>query len=290
MIDYLQRVAGYCLTGDVSEQALFFFHGAGGNGKGTFINTLSSILGDCATVAGMETFTASKGDRHPTDIASLHGARLVTAQETEKGRAWNEVRINALTGGDPISARFMRQDPFTFKPIFKLMIAGNHKPSLKSVNDAARRRFNIIPFIHKPASPDKQLPDKLKAEWPGILRWCIEGCLEWQRQGLNPPAIVRGATETYFDEQDTFAQWLDECCDTGAIKSDTAAALFASWKAWAERNGEVAGDSRDFTQAMLKGGFEQVRHTPNHRGQRGFLGISTKATDTSNQWQNHHDR
>ncbi len=141
LIDYLKRVAGYCCTGDVSEHALFFFYGDGGNGKGVFINTLTKIFGDNASVASMEAFTAAKGDRHPTDLAMLRGARLVTAQETEEGRAWSEVRIKTLTGGDPITARFMKQDFFTYAPTFKLMIAGNHKPNLRSVDGAMRRRF-----------------------------------------------------------------------------------------------------------------------------------------------------
>ena len=292
LIGYLRRMAGYCLTGDVSEHALFFIHGDGGNGKGVFINTLTRILDDCAVVASMDTFTASKSDRHPTDLAMLRGARLVTAQETEEGRAWSEVRIKTLTGGDPITARFMRQDFFTFEPTFKLVIAGNHKPNLRSVDTAMRRRFNIIPFTNKPKKPDLQLAEKLEAEWSGILRWCIDGCLAWQKQGLNPPEVVCSATNAYFDEQDLFARWLDECCEIGPNKSDTHAALFKSWKAWAEANGEPAGSSKDFTPRMLKANpkFEMVKHTPGHHGKRGFKGVGLKPIDASNQWQNQHNR
>jgi putative DNA primase/helicase len=290
LIAYLQRVAGYCLTGDVSEHALFFIYGAGGNGKGVFINTLTGIFGEYVTVSSMETFAASKSDRHPTDLAMLRGARLVTAQETEEGRAWNETRIKALTGGDPITARFMRQDFFTFNPTFKLVIAGNHKPTLKAADDAARRRINIIPFENKPSAVDKQLAEKLKAKWPGILRWCIDGCLQWQAQGLNPPAVVRDATETYFDEQDLFKQWVEECCDVGPQKSDTQASLFASWKAFCERNGDHPGGSKTFTQMLKKAGYTPLGKTPGQRNKRGFKGISVRPTDTSNQWQNRDDR
>jgi putative DNA primase/helicase len=261
LIAYLQRVAGYSLTGEVSEHALFFIYGAGGNGKGVFINTLTGIFGDYVTVSSMETFAASKSDRHPTDLAMLRGARLVTAQETEEGRAWNETRIKALTG-DPITARFMRQDFFTFNPTFKLIIAGNHKPSLRSIDDANRRRFNIIPFINKPTVVDKQLPEKLKAEWPGILRWCIDGCLQWQAQGLNPPEVVRDATETYFDEQDLLGQWVEEHCEVGPGKSDTKASLYGSWKNYCERNGDNPGGSRAFTQALKKAGARPGEEHP----------------------------
>jgi putative DNA primase/helicase len=184
----------------------------------------------------------------------------------------------------------MRKDFFTFQPTFKLLIAGNHKPSLRSVDAAMRRRFNIIPFTNKPTVPDPLLPEKLKAEWPGILRWCIDGCIEWQRVGLQPPPIVCEATTTYFDEQDLFSQWVEECCDTGPAKAETRASLFASWERWMERNGDKPGGSKTFTQALIKAGFEPVKHTPGQHGKRGFKGISLKAVDTSNQWQSQHDR
>ncbi len=141
-----QRWCGYCLTGDIREHALVFCWGPGGNGKTVLLNTETAILGDYAQTAAMETFTASQYASHPTDLAMLCGARLVTAAETEEGRAWAETRIKQLTGGDPISARFMRQDFFTFKPTFKLMVIGNHEPALRNVDDAARRRFNVVPF------------------------------------------------------------------------------------------------------------------------------------------------
>jgi putative DNA primase/helicase len=169
--DFLMRVMGYCLTGITREHALFFGYGTGANGKGTFLNTMTAILAGYAAVAPMETFTATPTDRHPTDLAMLRGARLVTAQETEEGRRWAESRIKAMTGGDPISARFMRQDFFTFLPLFKLFIAGNHKPGLRGVDEAMRRRLNLIPFTVtiSVADRDVQLADKLKPEMPGIL-------------------------------------------------------------------------------------------------------------------------
>ena len=143
---FLRRIAGYGLTGSTREHALFFFYGTGANGKGTFLNTLTAILGDYAKVAGMDTFTESHTDRHPTELAMLRGARIVAAQETEEGRRWAESRIKALTGGDPITARFMRQDFFTYTPQFKLLIAGNHKPGLRNIDEAIRRRFHLLPF------------------------------------------------------------------------------------------------------------------------------------------------
>jgi putative DNA primase/helicase len=196
LIDYLQRMTGYCLTGSTQEHALFFLYGTGANGKSTFLNAITESMGDYHRTAPIETFTASNNDRHPTDLAGLRGARLVTANKTEEGRRWAESRIKTLTGGDKISARFMRQDFFEYIPQFKLIIAGNHKPGLRSVDEAIRRRFNLIPFTVTipPEQRDENLGEKLKAELPGILAWMIQGCLDWQERGLDPPAIITDAT------------------------------------------------------------------------------------------------
>jgi putative DNA primase/helicase len=181
LVRFLQQWSGYSLTGDVSEQALIFVHGPGGNGKTVFVNAITSIMGDYSCTAAMDTFTASRGDRHPTELAMLRGARVVTASETEHGRAWAEAKIKQLTGGDAITAHFMRKDDFTFRPTFKLTIIGNHKPRLRNVDDAMQRRVNIIPFVHKPRQADSRLEEKLRNEWPGILRWMLNGCLDWQK-------------------------------------------------------------------------------------------------------------
>ena len=166
LIRFLQQWCGYCLTGITREHAFVFIWGDGGRGKATFLNTVAAILGNYATTAAMELLTATKFDRHPTELAALRGARLVTASETEKGRAWADARLKALTGGDPIKARFMRQDEFEYLPQLKLTLMGNHRPSLDSVDDAIRRRLNMVAFDRKPATVDVELPDKLKAEWP----------------------------------------------------------------------------------------------------------------------------
>jgi putative DNA primase/helicase len=276
LIKFLKQWCGYCLTGDTREHALLFAHGPGGNGKGVFLNTVSRILGDYARVAAMETFTASSTDKHPTDLAMLRGARLVTASETEEGRAWAESRIKQMTGGDPIAARFMRQDFFEYVPNFKLTIIGNHKPVLRNVDDAARRRFNMAPFLFKPATVDRQLETKLRAEWPGILRWMIEGCLNWQKDGLTRPDVVVNATNEYFSEQDTVHQWVEDCCTLGARQSDTLKTLFKSWSDYAIANGEKPGSSKWFNQTLSRLGCEAVKHTPGDNTQRGFKGISVK--------------
>ncbi len=280
LISLLQQWCGYALTGDTREQSLMFVHGPGGNGKSVFLNVLTSILKDYATTAAMDTLTASKWDKPSTDLAMLRGARLVTASETEEGRAWAEARLKQMTGGDPITARFMRQDFFTFRPNFKLTIVGNHKPALKNVDEAMRRRLRIVPFIHKPAKPDRQLEEKLRAEWPGILRWMIQGCLDWQTLGLTNPLSVAEATETYFAEQDTFSHWLEEECNCHPNNPRTLlkapqSLLFTSWKVFAMNAGEEPGDAKAFKQNMQRRGFECYRT----KTSRGFKGVELKPRD-----------
>jgi len=255
MIRFLQRWCGYCLTGDTTEHALSFAYGDGGNGKGVFMNTFTGIMGDYAVTSGMETFTASKHDRHSTELAMLRGARLVTASETEEGRAWAESKIKAMTGGDPITARFMRQDNFTFQPQFKLMIAGNHAPSLRNVDDAMRRRFNIIPFTTRPERPDRLLERKLKDEWGKILAWAIRGCREWLADGLDRPEAVLAATKEYFADQDLIGQWFEERCDVREGRFELCSKFYADWVTFAKEHGEDPGSNKSFGQAMKKRGF-----------------------------------
>jgi putative DNA primase/helicase len=269
--NFLQRVAGYALTGITREHAMFFLHGLGTNGKSVFIDAIGGVMGDYRKVAPIETFTASVTDRHPTELAGLRGARLVTAIETEEGRPWAESRLKALTGGDRIPARFMRQDFFEFVPQFKLMIAGNHRPGLRSVDEAIRRRMNLIPFaVTIPEEErDQQLGEKLKEEWPGILKWMIAGCVAWQKEGLKPPQVVADATDSYLEAEDALQAWLDECCVLGPDKQEAVGILFAFWKEWTEVSGEHAGTVRRFSQRLEARGFERVRGN-----KRGFLGLT----------------
>jgi P4 family phage/plasmid primase-like protien len=275
---YLQRVAGYCLTGVTTEHALFFLYGTGANGKSVFANTLTAIMGDYASVAAMDMFMATHGDRHPTDMAGLRGARMVTSIETEQGSRWAESKLKALTGGDKITARFMRQDFFEFVPQFKLLIVGNHKPAIRNVDEAMRRRLHMLPFtVTIPSGKrDKRLPDRLLAERDGILAWAIEGCLEWQRNGLRPPAAVMAATEDYFEAEDAVGRWLDERCERGPSFTETSTALFADWKCWADANGEFAGSIKRFAETLTGKGFERW----NTNKSKGFRGLSLRQNST----------
>jgi putative DNA primase/helicase len=272
LVRFLQQWCGYAVTGLTREHALVFVYGPGGNGKSVFLNVVTAILAEYAATSAMDTFTAGHGDKHPTDLAMLRGARLVTASETEEGRPWAEARIKQLTGGDRIAARFMRQDFFEFTPQFKLMIVGNHKPSLQNVDDAARRRFNIVPFVLNPTAPDRELETKLMMEAGGILRWIIDGCLDWQGNGLLRPESVMVATEEYFKDQDLFSQWLAETCDLdpgNRYKEANATALFSSWKAYALAAGEDPKSQKVFKPELLKRGISS-KHT---KFGNAFIGI-----------------
>ena len=275
LMAFLQRVAGYCLTGSTREHALFFIYGGGANGKSVFLNTLAKLLADYAKTAPMEALMDGASERHPTELAMLKGARMATAIENDEGKSWSEARIKTLTGGDIITARFMRQDFFEFTPQFKLIVAGNHKPRLVNVDDAIKRRLHLVPFLAEipPEDRDVDLPEKLKAEMPGILRWAIKGCLQWQAQGLMPPDVVLEATEEYFGEEDDLATWISEKCITGPREKAPSKDLYDSYKKWAEETGGRELTQKAFSQNLLKKKFEPCRSNRS----RGFKGIALDA-------------
>jgi putative DNA primase/helicase len=202
------------------------------------------------------------------------GARFVTASETEEGRRWNESRVKALTGGDRISARFMRGDFFEFTPTFKLFITGNHRPHIRSLDEAMRRRLHLIPFAVTvpPEERDPTLDERLKAEWPGILKWMIAGCLDWQAHGLCPPPAVTAATADYLAAEDAVARWIDDQCATGPERTATNADLYRSWTEWCATAGEYAGTQRRLLDILESKGFE--RGWRGAGGARGFRGIA----------------
>lgn len=254
---YLQRFAGYLLTGATSEQMFAFFHGAGANGKSVFLQTLGFVLGDYAATATLDTFMASSTSKHLTELAGLRSARMVIVPETDPGRAWAEGRIKSVTGGETIRANFMHRDHFEFVPQFKLVVAGNHRPTLTSTGEAMRRRLHLVPFqvTIPPEKRDLQLIPKLEAERDGILGWMLQGCAEWCERGLSPPSVLLAAAENYFAEEDIVGQWIEEACETGPDCRAAAQALFASWSRWADAAGHPKGTKKTLGEALRSRGF-----------------------------------
>ncbi len=274
LVDYLKRIVGYSLTGNTSEQILFFFHGFGSNGKGVFIDTIETLMGDYAKKTSVTTLM-SKGKTGADDnLARLRGSRYVTTTETEEYTMFNESLLKTLTGEDIITARKLYGNTFQYKPSFKLWIVGNHKPFIKGDDYGIWRRIRLIPFevtITK-EERDGKLREKLKTELPGILNWAIEGCIQWQEEGLITPQKVENATKEYKSDMDIIKSWMDDCCDPGAdaYSESTARELYDSFRQWSQDNGErYVMNQRQFSMKLQEHGFEK-KHT---RKGSVYLGI-----------------
>lgn len=273
LIDFLQRAAGYSLTGDTGEQCLFLCYGTGANGKSTFLETLRAVLGDYAQVAEFSSFLDRRGDTIRNDIARMAGARCVTAVEAGEGKRLAEVLVKTLTGGDTITARFLHREHFEFRPQFKAWLAANHKPVIRGTDWAIWRRIRLVPFtVTIPeAERDPHMADKLRAELPGILAWAVRGVLEWQRSGLQTPDEVTAATAAYRTEQDVIAAFIDQCCVTDNPNAEAKASdLYAAYKTWAEAGNEYIENQRAFGLRLTERGFERRRGTSNTHMWRGI--------------------
>ncbi len=250
MVGYLQRMIGYTLSGVIREHVFVFLWGPGGNGKSVLLSTIAAMLGDYAVAAMSDVFTVGRHEHHPTHLAAMRGARMVVVSEVEGGRPWAEARIKNLTGGDRVSARVMRGDTFEFSPEFKLWIAGNSQPALRSPDAAMRRRLHIVPLTFVPQRPDPSLTETLRAELPGILAFALEGCLAWHREGINPPLAVLNASEQYFMEQDRLANWIAARCEPTPKAELPVRSAYLDWKITAEAGGEEPGSEKRFSSEM----------------------------------------
>jgi putative DNA primase/helicase len=238
---YVQRAIGYSLTGSTGEQVIFLAIGNGSNGKSTLIEAVSKMMGDYAGPVAKDLIISQRHEAHPTSMADLFRLRFAVAMETEATNTLAEARVKALTGGDRVKARRMGENFWDFEPTHKLWLAANHLPKIIGTDNGIWRRIRVVPFSVEidEAHRDPNLPVALANELPGILRWAVEGCLEWQRQGLNTPAVVAEATNTYQNESDWFPQFLDECgWELGNGKHTTAKALNNSFSDWVKTNGE----------------------------------------------------
>lgn len=258
-ISFLQRFIGYCLTGDTSEESMVILYGTGQNGKSKFVGAIRDLLADYARSTPFSTFTTNKKSEIPNDLASLKGARFVEASEPDAGVRLSESVIKISTGNDMISARFLYGEFFDFYPQFKLCLVTNHKPVIYGQDFGIWRRVNLVPFsvTIPPEERDKNLSEKLKAELPGILNWAIAGCLEWQKQGLNPPEKISAATADYKEEMDTLSGFFADCCIIHADMKAGIGDLYKAYGQWCEDNSEKPAKKRTFTSMMAERKFTQ---------------------------------
>ncbi len=277
LIDYVQRSVGYSATGEVSEQVLFFLYGNGANGKSTFTEIIHQCLGSYAQKAPQCLLTKKKNDAPPAEVARLQGARFVAANETEHNTAWAESQLKELTGGDRITARYMRENYFEFAPTHSVWVSGNHKPRVNGNDHGIWRRMRLIPFTHTftDAEKDLKIMEKLEAEKEGILTWIVKGAMKWCADGLQTPDRVKETTAAYKREEDRVGNFLSDCVviddKISAAGSLTATEMYDHYKAHCEDHG-LNAFSRPNLQKQLT---ERGLITKRSNGQR-WVGTRSK--------------
>jgi len=276
LIDYIQKAIGYSLTASTREQVMFILHGKGRNGKSIFLETLSDMLGSYASTMQASSIMVKQNGGINTDIARLKSSRFVTSSEPNEGFRFDEGLIKQLTGGDKVTARKLYGEEFEFNPEFKLWLATNHKPIIRGTDDGIWRRMILIPFtVQIPDHRvDKMLKYKLQREAAGILKWCVQGCLKWQREGLKAPKKILDASKEYRNEMDVLETFIDDCCIRGEGFRTPAGELFQEYKKWAEENSEYSMPKQKFGQQM-KMKHEQVKN----RDGRFYMGIQIQKTE-----------
>jgi putative DNA primase/helicase len=253
LIGYLQRFAGYCLTGDISEEIFAFLYGEGGGGKGTFCGAVQAVMGAYGLRVSIDTFSANSRQNPEYARASMAGARMVTASETKNNSGWDEASLKEFSGNEgAISAREPYGKIFEYSVQFKIAILGNYAPSTRGRDKAMERRLHVVPFDHKPARPDTKLKDKLRAEYPAILRWMIDGCLAWQRDGLKMCSAVEIASAAYFEEQDSVQAWANECLVLAGGLRTKRSELVSDYNRWLRENNEKAVSAQAFCESARR--------------------------------------
>ena len=277
---FLQLAIGYSLSGSTDEHCLFFLLGTGQNGKTTFTETIRRMMGNYALRTDIEALMQSwnRGQAATPHLADMAGARFVLASEIPENRKINEALVKDLTGGDTLTARHLFSNPFTFSPVHKLWLFGNHKPKVTGTDWGFWRRMRVIPFnvtipddIRKPMSEVNQI---FAAEMTGILAWAVIGHLMWQANGLEQPRAVVDATSEYRTEQDMVQQFIDEKCEAHPDYSVEKAFLYSTWRDWCEDSGEEQAKRKSkawFTRQMTKRGFER-----GGTGRNYLMGIKVK--------------
>ncbi|HWR49610.1 MAG TPA: phage/plasmid primase, P4 family [Bryobacteraceae bacterium] len=275
LIDFVQKAVGYSTTGITQEQVFFSLYGPGSDGKTTLMEALRDALGDYGFNMPFSTLELAARTGIPNDVAALVNRRFVTASETNEASRWNEARVKVLTGEDNVTARFLYQEFFNFRPVGKFWVGFNHRPTVSDDSFGFWRRVRLIPFRHRfeGEEQDKKLIEALRAEAPGILRWAVEGCLKWQEEGLGMPPAVQEATEDYRATADIVGQFLEDACVVDEDRSISAGTLWAEFERWCEENGERL-DRRAFADRLENKGFRKAR--TGHDRQRMWVGLTLK--------------
>jgi putative DNA primase/helicase len=276
LVNYLQRIIGYALTGSMKEQCLFIFNGFGANGKSTFLEAIRKVLGNYAMHTPSSTLlTNNLAIRN--DLARLRGARFVSAVEIGIGKKLDEALTKELTGGDPITSRFLFREYFEQTPSFKLFIAVNYKPEIRGMDHGIWRRIRLIPFdvVLSDEEIDRDLPSKLEAELPGILAWAVQGCLDWQKHGLVMPNEVRSATLEYKEESDILSKFLEDRCELGRNEKISIKNLYDAFKNWCDENADDLLSKKTFGHFLKQRGFKQSKND----GIRFWVGLAINLTD-----------
>lgn len=280
LVEFIQRLCGYSLTGSVSEQKLFYLYGSGANGKSVFLEVLRNVAGTYSHNLPSEALMTAKHERHPTTFAALQGKRVAVSSEIEDGAHWAESRIKSLTGDATMTAHFMRQDEFTFAITHKHILAGNFKPRLKGDDFAIVRRMILVPFeqTFNGERADARLPEKLRAEYPGILQWFIEGARKWAKSGLRIPASVLDSSKDYMAEQNDIGLWMEDACEIGFLFEESTKKLYASYSIWKEELGERPQSAKAWSERLLKAhpSFKRVPRCEGSRD-RGFVGLKLRS-------------
>jgi P4 family phage/plasmid primase-like protien len=274
-INWIQRFCGYLLTGSTQEQIFLFLFGHGANGKTVFIEVLKHIMGDYGRAIASESLSESKrqaGSATP-DLAALIGARLVISSETEENTALAESLVKGLVSGDSMSVRMLYAAPIEFKPNFKLVMFGNHKPVVRGHDHGMWRRIRLVPFNRTflPEEKDPQLIDTLKAEAPHILAWMVDGSIAWHEQGLaDTPKPIRAATDAYQVDQDLIGRWLEECTLPSKYAETASADIYANYRAWCFDNGHKPVSSTALGRKLSERGYSPGKVS----GKRAWCGLN----------------
>lgn len=256
LVDYFQRAMGYAATGETREQCFFVLHGEGANGKSTALNAVRSVLDSYGKHTPTDTLIAKVGGAS-NDLARLAGTRLVTASEANADQRLADALLKQITGDEPIVARYLFKEYFSFRPSFKLFLATNQLPQVNGNDPAIWRRIRTIPFtrVFTQEEQDRGLAEKLAAEQVGILAWIVRGSVSWYREGLHTPAAVRSANAEYRSEMDSIGQFIDERCEVASEAAVTASSLYGSYRHHSNDNGRQPVNATMFGRTLSKRGF-----------------------------------